>query len=53
MDSKMTLKEITARVDECTGISQPAAARSDMQKQNLAILLAVMRFPENMLVRHM
>ena len=52
-DSKMDLKEITARVDECTGVEQPAAARSEAQKRNLAIILSVMRIPENMLVRHM
>ena len=49
----MTLKEITARVDECTGVTQPAAARSEAQKRNLATILSVMRIPENMLVRHM
>ncbi len=53
VDSKLTLKEIAARVDACTGVAQPVAARSETQKQNLATLLAVMRFPEAMLVRHM
>ena len=52
-DSKMTLKEITSRADECTGVAQPAAQRTEQQKQNLANILGVMRFPENMLVRHM
>jgi hypothetical protein len=50
---KMTLKDIEALVDECTGISKPAAARSETQKQNLANILGVMRFPEGLLVRHM
>ena len=52
-DSKMDLKEIVARVDECTGVAQPATARTETQKQNMANILGVMRIPENMLVRHM
>lgn len=52
-DSKMTLKEIAARVDECTGIAQATPARSETQQRNLASILGVMRFPESMLVRHM
>jgi hypothetical protein len=51
--SKMTLKELEAKVDACTGIAHPAAERSEAQKQNLANILGVMRFPERMLVRHM
>jgi hypothetical protein len=51
--SKMTLKELEAKVDACTGIAHPAAERSATQKQNLADILGVMRFPERMLVRHM
>jgi len=51
--SKMTLKNLEAIVDECTGIVQGAAARSELQKQNLANILGVMGFPERMLVRHM
>ena len=53
VDSRMDLKTITARVDECTGATQPAAARSEAQQRNLATILNVMRIPENMLVRHM
>jgi hypothetical protein len=52
-DSKMTLKELDAVVDECTGVGHPAAARTDQQKQNLANILGVMGYPENLLVRHM
>jgi hypothetical protein len=51
--SKMTLKELEAKVDACTGIAHPAAERSGTQKQNLADILGVMRFPESMLARHM
>src|SRR5215470_13129160 len=53
LDSKMTLKDLDAVVDECTGVGHPAAARSDQQKQNLTNILGVMGYPENLLVRHM
>jgi len=52
-DAKMSLKELSTLVDECTGVGHPAAARSEAQKQNLANILAVMGYPENLLVRHM
>jgi pimeloyl-ACP methyl ester carboxylesterase len=51
--SKMTLKELEARIDECTAVSKPAASRSELQKQNLANILGVIQVPENLLVRHM
>jgi hypothetical protein len=52
-DSKLTLKGLEAAVDACTGVAHAAAERSEAQKQNLANILGVMRFPESMLVRHM
>lgn len=52
-ESKMSLKDLSALVDECTGVDHPAAARSETQKQNLANILGVMGYPENLLVRHM
>jgi hypothetical protein len=52
-DSAMTLKDLETTIDECTGISHPAAARSEPQKQNLANILGVMGYRENLLVRHM
>jgi len=52
-ESKMTLKELSATIDECTGVTKAAAERSEEQKQNLANILNVMRIPESMLVRHM
>jgi hypothetical protein len=52
-DSKLTLKEMESRVDECTGILKAANTRTELQKQNLANILGVMRFPEGFLVRHM
>ena len=51
--AKVTLKDIEALVDECTGLTQGADARSLQQKQNLANILGVMRFPEPLLLRHM
>jgi hypothetical protein len=52
-DSKMTLKEMGERIDECTGVAKPANMRSEQQKQNLANIIGVVRIPERMLVRHM
>jgi len=52
-DSKMTLKDLDAVVDACTGVAKPAAERSDQQKQNLANILGVIGYPEGLLVRHM
>jgi hypothetical protein len=51
--SKMSLKDLEAAVDECTGIAHAAAERTELQKQNLANIIGVMKFPERMLVRHM
>ena len=44
--SKMTLKEMTERIDSCTGIAKPADARSDEQKKNLANILGGCAFPK-------
>jgi hypothetical protein len=52
-DAKMTLKDLDAAVDECTGVAKPAAQRSEQQKRNLAEILGVMGYPQNLLVRHM
>jgi hypothetical protein len=52
-DSKMSLKDLSTLVDECTGVDHPAAARSETQKQNLANIIGIMGYPENLLVRHM
>ena len=52
-DSKLTLDELTALVDECTGITKPAATRTELQKKNLANILAVGGFKDIVLIRHM
>ena len=51
--SKMTLQELGALVDACTGVLHADAERTALQKQNLANILGVIRVPESMLVRHM
>jgi hypothetical protein len=53
VDSKLTLRDLAATIDECTGVAKPANGRSELQKQNLVNILGVMRIPESMLVRHM
>jgi len=42
----MTTEELNSRVNECTGISLPAAQRSVLQRDNLANILAAVRMPE-------
>jgi hypothetical protein len=51
--SKMTLGQLEMVVDACTGVAHAAAERTEVQKQSLANILGVVRFPERMLVRHM
>jgi hypothetical protein len=51
--SKMTLKDLDTVIDACTGVLHPAAQRSEQQKKNLADIIGVMGYPENLLVRHM
>jgi len=52
-NSTLSNADLQARIDECTGVQQPAAARSEAQKRNLANILAVTRIPERTLVSHM
>ncbi|HEY4264649.1 MAG TPA: hypothetical protein VGM72_04980 [Micropepsaceae bacterium] len=52
-DSKLTLKEMESRVDECTGVSKPVTERTERQKQNLANIIGVMGFSDRLLTRHM
>ena len=51
--ARMTRPELRARVDACTGIDHPAAARSEAQRRNLKTLLDVIRIPERTLVSHL
>ncbi len=52
-DSKLTLAELTERVNECTGARLPAAQRTSQQQRNLADIVNVVRIREDSLVRHM
>lgn len=52
-NSKLTLDQLTVLVDECTGVTKSAASRSEIQKRNLANILGVMGFSQNVLIRHM
>jgi alpha-beta hydrolase superfamily lysophospholipase len=52
-NSKLTLDELTARVDECTGIAKPTSARTEQQKKNLANILSVGGFRDIVLIRNM
>jgi pimeloyl-ACP methyl ester carboxylesterase len=52
-ESKMTGKDLEARVNECTGVKLPAAQRSEAQAKNLANILGVIRVPERTLVSHL
>jgi hypothetical protein len=49
----MTRAQLTARVEECTGLSLPAAQRTPQQASNLKNILAVTGVPEPQLVAHL
>jgi pimeloyl-ACP methyl ester carboxylesterase len=51
--TRMTRAELNRRIDECTGLSRPAAERSTEQQQRLKALLAVLRIPERSLAGHL
>src|SRR5258708_5644683 len=51
--SRMTSKELQARINQCTGVDLPREQRSAQQQRNLANITAVIRIPERILVRQM
>jgi hypothetical protein len=51
--ASMSRAQLTARVDDCTGISLPAAQRTARQAANLRNILAVTGVPEPQLVAHL
>ena len=51
--TSMSRAELNRRIDECTGLSHPAAGRSAEQQQRLKTLLAVIRIPERSLAGHL
>lgn len=52
-DSKLTPRELDARINACTGVNLPETARSAAQKRALANIVAVLHIPERTLVAHM
>lgn len=53
MNARLTRAELAARVDECTGVRQPAAQRTERQKAKLATIVNVIRIPERSLIAHL
>jgi len=51
--SKLTRAQLADRVDACTGVRKPAAARSPEQAQKLATILAAVKVPERTLIAHL
>jgi hypothetical protein len=52
-DSRMTNKELEARINECTGVGLPRDQRTALQQRNLDDIVRVIRIPERILVRQM
>src|SRR5581483_4851442 len=46
-------QDLTALVDECTGLTRPESQRTALQKESLANITGVIRIPPVLLVRHM
>src|SRR5260370_14078473 len=46
----LTADDVAARVNECTGVAQPAATRTTQQARNLANILGVEKIPESFLI---
>lgn len=51
--AKLTRAQLADRVDACTGVRQPAAARSAEQAQRLVTILAAVKVPERTLIAHL
>ncbi|MCI0434023.1 MAG: hypothetical protein L0271_10270 [Gemmatimonadetes bacterium] len=52
-ESPLTPAEVRSRINECTGISLPAAQRTEQQRENLANIVSVARIPENALLTNL
>jgi alpha-beta hydrolase superfamily lysophospholipase len=50
---QMTRAELSARVDECTGVAREPAARTAAQQRRLDSILRVIRIPERSLIGHL
>ena len=53
LGAKLTRAQLADRVDACTGVRKPAAARSPEQAQRLATILAAVKVPERTLIAHL
>lgn len=53
VDAKMTRAQVSARIDECTGLSKPAAERTPAQARNLKNIVGVIGIREDELVSHL
>ncbi len=51
--AKLTRAQLADRVDSCTGVRKPAAARSPEQTQRLGTILAAVKVPERTLIAHL
>jgi hypothetical protein len=51
--AKLTRAQLADRVDACTGVRKPPAARSPEQAQHLATILAAVKVPERTLIAHL
>src|SRR5260370_35619435 len=49
-NNTLTAQSVAARVNECTGVAQPAATRTPQQARNLANILGVEKIPESFLI---
>ena len=49
-NNTLTAQDVAARVNECTGVLQPAATRTAQQSRNLANILGVEKIPESFLI---
>jgi dienelactone hydrolase len=49
----LTRAQLADRVDACTGVRQPASARTPEQAQRLATILAAVKVPERTLIAHL
>ncbi len=52
-DQKISLPGLEKLINDCTGVSRPAAERTAEQKARLANIVNVVNIPENLLFRHM
>jgi hypothetical protein len=49
-NNTLTPQDVAGRVNECTGVLQPAATRTAQQKRNLANILGVTKIPDTFLI---